>query len=174
MELEEFKIKVLPLRPKLLRHAGRLVYEPEDAVQEVLLKLWKYRDELDSCRSIEAFAMTMTRNVCIDMLRAQHDEQFHPGDCLVDAAATARTPEEVLEAQDEVQLVKHIIHSLPALQRSIMWMKDVEGYETEEIAAITGCNAEAIRSNLSRARKRVRDTYLQTIQRKRRNTEHGR
>ena len=49
-------------------------------------------------------------------------------------------------------------------------MKDIEEYETEEIAEITGCNAEAIRSNLSRARKKVRDVYLQTIQeRKRRN-----
>lgn len=43
-------------------------------------------------------------------------------------------------------------------------MKDVQEYETEEIAEITGCSAEAIRSNLSRARKKVRDIYLQTIQ----------
>ena len=49
-------------------------------------------------------------------------------------------------------------------------MKDVQEYETDEIAEITGCNPEAIRSNLSRARKKVRDIYLQTIQeRKRRN-----
>ena len=52
----------------------------------------------------------------------------------------------------------------------IIRMKDIEEYETEEIAEITGCNAEAIRSNLSRARKKVREVYLQTIQeRKRRN-----
>lgn len=47
-------------------------------------------------------------------------------------------------------------------------MKDVQEYETEEIAEITGCSAEAIRSNLSRARKKVRDIYLQTIQEEKR------
>ena len=39
-------------------------------------------------------------------------------------------------------------------------MKDVDGYETEEIAEITGTTVEAVRTNLSRARKRVREGYL--------------
>lgn len=66
--------------------------------------------------------------------------------------------------------MQEIINSLPTLQRMIIRMKDIEEYETEEIAEITGCNAEAIRSNLSRARKKVRDIYLHAIQeRKRRN-----
>ena len=60
------------------------------------------------------------------------------------------------------------IDSLPTLQRTIIQMKDVQEYETEEIAEITGCSAEAIRSNLSRARKKVRDIYLQTIQEEKR------
>ncbi len=61
-------------------------------------------------------------------------------------------------------LMHEIIDSLPNLQRTIMRMKDIEGYETDEIAEITGCGPEAIRSNLSRARKKVRDVYLRTIQ----------
>ena len=78
--------------------------------------------------------------------------------------------ERLLEEKDEFRLMREIIDSLPTLQRTIIRMKDIEEYETEEIAEITGCNAEAIRSNLSRARKKVREVYLQTIQeRKRRN-----
>lgn len=57
------------------------------------------------------------------------------------------------------------------LQQTILRMKDVEEYETEEIAEITGCSSEAIRSNLSRARKKVRDIYLQTIQQRKRRNE---
>ena len=41
-------------------------------------------------------------------------------------------------------------------------------FTADEIAEITGCGPEAIRSNLSRARKKVRDIYLQTIEEKRR------
>jgi RNA polymerase sigma-70 factor (ECF subfamily) len=42
-------------------------------------------------------------------------------------------------------------------------MKDVDEYETEEIAEITGTTIEAIRTNLSRARKKVREEYLRIV-----------
>jgi len=171
MELKQFQITVLPLRAKLLNYARKLTNEPEDAedaVQETLLKLWNKRLELGQYRSIEAFAMTLTHNICIDMWRNRYNEKL-PLDT-VQAAAPTGTPERLLEIKDEIQLMHKIIDSLPNLQRTIMRMKDIEEYETDEIAAITGCGAEAIRSNLSRARKKVRDIYLQTIQeRKRRN-----
>lgn len=165
MELKEFKITVLPLRDKLLVYARKLTDKPEDAedaVQEVLLKLWNKRPELEQYRSIEAFAMTLVHNVCIDMWRSKRNDHL-PLDT-VQAASSTGTPERLLEIKDELRLMHEIIHSLPNLQRTIMQMKDIEGYETDEIAEITGCGPEAIRSNLSRARKKVRDIYLQTIQ----------
>lgn len=171
MELKQFKITVLPLRAKLLNYARKLTDEPEDAedaIQEVLLKLWNKRLELEQYRSIEAFAMTLTHNLCMDMWRSKRTNNLSLD--VVQAAAPTGTPERLLEIKDEIRLMHEIIDSLPPLQRTIMRMKDIEEYETDEIAEITGCGAEAIRSNLSRARKKVRDIYLQTIQeRKRRN-----
>lgn len=168
MELKEFKITVLPLRPKLLNYARKLTESPEDAedaVQEVLLKLWNNRLELDQYRSIEAFAMTLTYHVCIDLWRRSRDNSSIDR---LQTEADGRTPDHLLELKDEARLIRAIIESLPPLQRTIMRMKDVEEYESEEIAQITGCSAEAIRSNLSRARKKVRDIYLQTIQERKR------
>ena len=165
MELKEFKITVLPLRGKLLNYARKLTDEPEDAedaVQEVLLKLWNKRLELEQYRSIEAFAMTLTHNICIDMWRCKRNDTLSLD--IVQAASPTGTPERLLEIKDEIHLMHEIIDSLPNLQRTIMRMKDIEGYETDEIAEITGCGPEAIRSNLSRARKKVRDVYLRTIQ----------
>ena len=165
MELKEFKITVLPLRAKLMGYARKLTDEPEDAedaVQEVLLKLWNKRLELEQYRSIEAFAMTLTHNICIDMWRCKRNDNLSLD--IVQAASPTGTPERLLEIKDEIRLMHEIIHSLPNLQRTIMQMKDIEGYETDEIAEITGCGPEAIRSNLSRARKKVRDVYLRIIQ----------
>lgn len=171
MELKQFKITVLPLRDKLLNYARRLTEDSsdaEDAVQEVMLKLWNLRQKLDEYRSIEVVAMTMTHHLCMDMWRARRPDTVPLEQ--VQAPASAGTPERLLEERDEFKLMQEIIDSLPTLQRTIIRMKDIEGYETEEIAEITGCNAEAIRSNLSRARKKVREIYLLTIQeRKRRN-----
>lgn len=171
MELKQFKITVVPLRGKLLNYARRLTddsSDAEDAVQEVMLKLWNLRQKLEEYRSIEAVAMTMTHHLCMDMWRAKRPDTIPLEQ--VQAPAPSSTPERLLEEKDEFKLMQEIINSLPTLQRTIIRMKDIEEYEMEEIAEITGCKAEAIRSNLSRARKKVREIYLHTIQeRKRRN-----
>lgn len=173
MELKQFKIAVLPLRDKLLNYARTLTddsSDAEDAVQEVMLKLWNLRGQLEEYRSIEAIAKTMTHHLCIDLWRTRRLDTL-PIDQM-QAPSPAVTPDRLLEEKDEYRLMREIIDSLPTLQRTIIRMKDVEEYETEEIAEITGCHAEAIRSNLSRARKKVREVYLHTIQeRKRRNEE---
>ena len=172
MELKQFKITVVPLRDKLLNYARRMTDDPsdaEDAVQEVMLKLWNLRQKLDEYRSIEAVAMTMTHHLCMDMWRAKRPDTLSLD--RVQAPTPSATPERLLEEKDEFRLMREIIDSLPTLQRTIIRMKDIEEYETEEIAEITGCNAEAIRSNLSRARKKVREVYLQTIQER---TKHER
>ena len=68
MELKQFKITVVPLRDKLLNYARRMTDDPsdaEDAVQEVMLKLWNLRQKLDEYRSIEAVTMTMTHHLCM-------------------------------------------------------------------------------------------------------------
>lgn len=109
--------------------------------------------------------MTLTHNVCMDQWRRNRDNSSIDQ---LQTVAGGRTPDHLLELKDEVKLIRAIIDSLPPLQRTIMRMKDVEEYESEEIAQITGCSAEAIRSNLSRARKKVRDIYLQTIQERKR------
>lgn len=171
MELKQFKTDVLPLRNRLLCFARKITddtSDAEDAVQEVMLKLWNIRRKLDEYNSVEALAMTMTRNACMDVWRSKRPDTLSLD--VVQKASPVATPERLLEEKDELLLMKGIIESLPPLQQTIIRMKNVEEYETDEIAEITGCGQEAIRSNLSRARKKVRELYLQTIQeRKRRN-----
>jgi len=171
MELKEFKIAVLPLRNRLVGYAARLTEDgndAEDVVQEVMLKLWNIRNKLDEYQSIEALAMKMTYNLCIDLWRKKRTSSV-PVDQI--SEFQTETPERIMESRSEIELMKRIIESLPALQQTIIRMKDVEEFETEEIAQITGCNPAAIRSNLSRARKKVRDIYLQCIQEKKRRKE---
>ena len=169
MEPKQFKIDVLPLRDKLLNYARKLTEDPsdaEDAVQEIMLKLWNMRQKLDEYQSIEALAMTMTHHLCMDIWRAKRPDSLSLEQ--VQAPSQSATPERLLEEKDEFRLMREIIDSLPTLQRTIIQMKDVQEYETEEIAEITGCSAEAIRRKLTRARKKERDKNNQTIQEEKR------
>jgi RNA polymerase sigma-70 factor (ECF subfamily) len=65
-----------------------------------------------------------------------------------------------LERKNTEEILKKIISQLPALQQAIVRMKDIEEYEVEEIAEITGTKPDAVRTNLSRARKKVREEYI--------------
>jgi RNA polymerase sigma-70 factor (ECF subfamily) len=74
MDAAQFKNLVLPMTGKLLHFANLLLrntQEAEDAVQEVCLKLWKIRDSLDKYNSVEAFAMKVIKNWCLDRLKAR-------------------------------------------------------------------------------------------------------
>ena len=161
MELNQFKITVVPLRGKLLNYARKLTddsSDAEDVVQEVMLKLWNIRQKLEEYNSIEALAVRITHNLCMDMWRSKRTDQISLDQ--VPVVSQTVNPERVLEGNDEIRLMREIISSLPTLQQTIIRMKDIEEYETEEIAQITRCSSESIRSNLSRARKKVRDIYL--------------
>lgn len=163
MDLKQFKIKVLPLRNKLYGYARKLVDGSDDAddvVQEVMMKLWNMRQTLGEYNNIEAFSMTLIHHACIDMYRVRKTNTLSVDNIQI---AETSSSERQLEIKDEVTLIHRIIDSLPELQRMTIRMKDVEGYENEEIAEITGSGIEAVRSNLSRARKKVRDIYLQSI-----------
>lgn len=161
MEQEQFKQKVLPQRLKLYGYALRLLECPEDAediLQEVYLKLWSIRRELDRYDNLPALAMQITKNLCLNRLKTRNRIE---GDLTeLSIPDNASSPYERLEEKDSVDQVMRIIDRLPDLQQSILRMKHVEGMEVEEIAALTGSKPEAIRMNLSRARKRVKDLFF--------------
>lgn len=161
MEQEQFKIEVVPLRGKLSGYARCLLDDPqdvEDVVQEVFLKLWYIRDELDRYDSVEALAVQITKHLCLNRIRAFQYRPEQLSDSLTFAADD--DPYVALERKDSVSQVMHIMEQLPGLQQTILRMKHVDGFEVKEIAELTGSTPEAVRVNLSRARKKVRDLFL--------------
>ena len=161
MQQEQFKQEVLPLRKKLLRYARRMLSdeeEVEDVIQEVYLKLWYMRDKLQSYDSIIALSSRITKNLCINNLKIRdRSQESLEGLIVMDEEPE---PDVQLEQKDNVEHVMRLIDGLPKLQQAILRMKHVDGFEIEEIAGLTGSNAEAIRVNLSRARKKVRDQFF--------------
>ncbi len=161
MDIAEYKKTIVALRPTLIAVANRITRNSEDAedvVQDVCLKIWHRRDEVVRYENVEAYCVTMTKNLSIDKLRTRRPVSDEDG--LVGKTDNERLPDELLEEKDSNEAIRRIIASLPPLQQRIFQLKDLEGYETEEIVEITGIAAEAVRNNLSRARKRLRELYL--------------
>jgi RNA polymerase sigma-70 factor (ECF subfamily) len=161
MEQEQFKKDIFPLRGQLLAYARRLLddkNDAEDVVQEVFLKLWYMRDELDQYNSISALSVKITKHLCLNLLKVNQRTREDLDDVVL--INENLSPYYQLEQKDQVEQVLRIIDRLPGLQQTILRMKHVEGFEIEEIAGITGSNAEAVRMNLSRARKKVKELFF--------------
>jgi RNA polymerase sigma-70 factor (ECF subfamily) len=166
MVARDFKTSVLPVSKKLLRFATHFLKDEDlarDVVQDVFLKLWQKRDTLVEVENIEAFAMRMTRNRCLDVLRAN---KVVP----IDAETNRKLREKTIDVHSKVELsesanqIKKLIGQLPDLQQNVMQMRDIEQLSYDEIAEATGLKVNAIRVNLSRARKKVRDEFLKMNQ----------
>ncbi|MCL2042285.1 MAG: sigma-70 family RNA polymerase sigma factor [Bacteroidales bacterium] len=162
MELHQFKEEALPVRGKILNYALKMLEsrdEAEDTVQEVLLKLWEMRAKLSEYDSVEALAVTMTKNICLNKISYR---QRHGREVLsqIQSVWSNETVERQIENADAVDWVKQIIETLPPLQKTIIKMRDIEDYELNTIAEITGCTEEAVRMNLSRARKKVKEVFF--------------
>lgn len=160
MEIIWFKSAFVPLRQKLYSYALKMIgdeEEAEDIVQETFLKLWNNRNQLEGMKNPEGFAMQVCKNACIDKLRQQKNR----ADCNEgNLNAEHYTPYIYSEQKNAADLIRRIIEDLPGLQRDIIRMRDIDGYELEEIAEITGTLVTAVRANLSRARKKVRDEFV--------------
>ena len=168
MELETFKITVLPLRQKMLNFSRRLVEDAadaEDVVQDVFekllhyIKLWYIREKLDAYHSVEALAMQVTKNLSLDKIKLRKPQGSELES--VTLISEAVSPDEQLEQKDAAECIRRLIAQLPTLQQTIIRMKDIEGYELAEIAEITATPVENVRVNLSRARKKIREQFLQ-------------
>ena len=157
MEQHIFEIEAKRMRPALVRiatHYTEDTDEAEDVVQETLLKLWFLRERLSQYRSIDALAMVITKHLCINRKRGQHltTVPLQEGWSVIGGAS----PEQKLMDEERMQELLE----LPNLQQAILRMKHIEGMEVEEIARLTGSTVIAVRTNLSRARKKVREQFL--------------
>jgi RNA polymerase sigma-70 factor (ECF subfamily) len=163
MNQNEFVLLITPFRDKVFRLAKRLLIsteEAEDATQEVWVKLWHKNERLSGYGSVEAYAMTITKNYCLDQLKSKRAGNMS----IAHSNFTDRDPslQQKVEDKDSLDWVEKIINQLPEQQRLIIQLRDVEHYEFEEIAKVVGMNETAIRVALSRARKTIRESMTKT------------
>ena len=158
-----FKDTVLPLNRKLLGFAKRFlsdIDEAKDAVQEIYIKLWNMRDDLDQYNSVEALAMRMTRNLCLDKIKLKKTVPLNNTLIKEEADNSSWMREKEEEITIAVKRAKKIIETLDEPQRTIMQLRDMQGYDYEEIAQILNMNVNTIRVSLSRARKKVKEELI--------------
>ena len=165
---------MLPLKNELFRLALRITLnraEAEDVVQETMIKVWNRRDHWDEIESIEAFCLTICRNISLDkMKKAENQNQSlerlrvgsgMEGHDAPDSSYTSN-PEEQAMQRDRIQLIRQFIDHLPEKQRSCMQLRDFEGKSYKEIAQVLGISEEQVKVNIFRARQTIKQKFIET------------
>ena len=134
--------------------------EAEDVVQETMMKVWNRRDQWEQIESIEAFCLTICRNLSLDKVRRM-DNQTQSLDAAYDPKdlGVSSNPEEQAIQSDRIRLVRQMISQLPEKQRSCMQLRDMEGKSYKDIAAILDITEEQVKVNIFRARQTIREKF---------------
>lgn len=162
MQEISFRNDILPLKDKLFRVALRITFdraEAEDIVQETLIRVWNKRDEWTQFGSIEAYCLTVAKNLAIDRSERKDAQtvQLAPD---MEQASEASGPYEKLVAKERMKLIHRLIAGLPEKQRQIMQLRDIEDKSYREIAVALNLTEEQVKVNLFRARQKVKQKFI--------------
>ena len=156
------------LRKNFLRLAMRFLPNKEDAddaLQEAFFRLWRHADQIGSREEAEALTVVTVKNLCIDTLRKKNNIPTVELDENRDEAVCDQADESI-EREERFRMLERIIElRLTPLQQQILRMKEYEGKKYDEIAEMLGMQEPAVRMQLSRARKEIRDCYLKQMER---------
>jgi RNA polymerase sigma-70 factor (ECF subfamily) len=158
----DFNELVHKLSHKLYGYAFRILRnqeEAEDAVQEVFIKLWKMKEKLEEYNSIDALATTMIKNHCIDQVRKEKNIFNNDGSSQFSVTSPLPSPDQEMENRESDEIIHRIIDNLPEIYRTVIQLRDIDGFSYEEVAEKTAQTVNNLRVILSRARKQIRDEF---------------
>jgi len=148
---------------RVMSLAIRLLGSPDDAqdaAQEVFLRAFKYLHRLDLQKPIEPWLMQMTVNVCRDIGRKRQQrrntflEISQPEEMIADRSCD---PLSGVTGEQERQMIRTALNSLPEKERRAIVLRDVEGLTTSEVAAILHSSETTVRSQISRGRLKIKE-----------------
>jgi RNA polymerase sigma-70 factor (ECF subfamily) len=158
----EFKNTVFVLSEKLFPMVSRILgshEKAEDAIQEIMIKVWQKRKSLKNHPNIDGFVFLTARNYCLDVLRKKKVELYNDTNHLKIIKFKDKND---IEWSELNQIISEILKTIPKQQKEVFLMRDIDGYEFTEIASALNIKQSHARVLISRARKQIGDTLLKT------------
>ena len=160
MTQETFKNTVFILKDEMYRFAKRFVMssdEAEDVVQDLMMKFWQKKDELEQFGNFKSYALKSVRNECLNRLK-HHDVKLGFADLQLH-----RSELYSMEVDNHKKHIIGFINQIKKKKKMVIHLKDVEEYEVSEISEMLEMEENAVRVNLMRARQKVKEQISQLM-----------
>lgn len=171
----DFETLILSCQAKAYSIAYRYLNNQEDAMdalQESFIKAYRGLGTFKEDSSFQTWIYRIVVNTCYDILRKkksriQADSLYKTdGDdeYMIEVPDKDKGPEDLVLAREESRDIFKVLEMLPLDQKEIILLRDVEGYTYEEIVDILEINIGTVKSRISRARLRLRELYLGSLE----------
>ena len=163
---QAFAVLVRRYERKLIRVLMRLVREPEqarDLAQETFCRVYTRLDRFDTARRFGPWLFRVGVNLGLDWLRST--KSTPPPAASIDRTdangqATFELPDPDPRIQAELaQEVQFVLGLMPVSYRTILVLRDLEGFSSSEVAAIVGRREATVRWRLAKAREKFREIW---------------
>lgn len=145
--------------PSIYRFALRLSNDSqtaEDLTQETFLRAWRRRRTLQDARAARAWLFRITANLWRDQLRRNRSPVARAGFLEDDEPGSTHPPERMVAGKEDLARALKAMDALPSRQRHVLYLSACEGLASGEIAEILDISPDAVKANLSLARKKMR------------------
>ncbi len=129
--------------------------DARDAAQEVFIKVWRNIGTFNTAMNFTTWLYRIVANTALDLHRSRsrrpliwHDTPDMPADATIEQNA---------DAHDLQHIVRSLLGQLPPVQRLIFALRDIEDLPVADVAAVTGNSIAGVKTNLSYARRRMRE-----------------
>ncbi|MEJ2716237.1 MAG: sigma-70 family RNA polymerase sigma factor [Deltaproteobacteria bacterium] len=169
-EYDEFEKLVEKYQGRIYRHLRKMVKDnqlAEDLLQETFLNAYRGLEGFSGTSSFSTWLFRIATNNALMFLRKNRPESVEYDDAIRNesdfsfmtaSSEFARTPQEILISEEGRRKIEEAIESLPVMYRSVIVLRDVEGFSLEEVSEIMNSSIAAVKSRLHRARNAVRET----------------
>ena len=145
-----------------LRLTGSMA-DAQDISQDVFLKLYRHLSKVESA-NLSSWLYRVTVNACHDQRRRRRPED--PVDYADELPSDAADPQQLVTEAERRRILAMSLRMLPEKERAALVLRDLEGLSTEEVAEALGSSVATVRSQVSKARVKVK-TFVERYFRRR-------
>lgn len=141
---------------RLIRDEGVV----KEILQDVFLKIWERRKELEADMYFRAYLFRIARNMVIDYYRKVKREKKLVDNLQVFASEVSDQPMESVISSDEEDLLMGAIATLSPQRKRIFMLCKLEGKSYEEVSQILGVSSSTISDHIVKATRTIRDRLI--------------
>lgn len=179
-DYDAFEFLVEKYQGRIYRHLTKMVKdntEAQDLLQETFLNAYRGLKGFAGTSAFSTWLFRIANNAALMFLRKHRPEVIEyaeevanrPSPELVPASPQfVSTPLEILLSTEGKKKIEEAIDSLPLMYRTVIILRDVEGFSLEEVAGIVDSSVPAVKSRLHRGRHSIRESlssYYEELQR---------